>query len=342
MLSSEEESTQFISISDAYEEQTSQPSVSGDSVSNGASYAGSPTLDQIYAGGVIEQNMAGPAVAQIQSALTRIGFSVLTTGLLGETTWEIIKDFQAAYKLQQTGEIDLHDLERIDEALQCSISMEQLKEIAPTISDADARAWLPFLNASMWEASINSDARKAAYVAQLAHESDGFRTLEEYASGADYEGRSDLGNTQSGDGTRYKGRGPIQITGRYNYSSYGEQLGVDLINNPELAATPEVGFQIAAAYWSNHSLNSYADSGAFNTITQRINGGQNGAADRQEYWGTARSVLGSDEDITSVSQMSSTVTPETLAQMAKGLPEREAQRLVALIQSGKKPSASLR
>ena len=260
----------------------------------------------------------------------------------GETTLELIKHFQVAYKLQQTGEIDLHDLERIDEALQCSISMEQLKEIAPTISDADARAWLPFLNASMWEANINSDARKAAYVAQLAHESDGFRTLEEYDSGAGYEGRSDLGNTRPGHGMRYKGRGPIQITGRYNYSSYGEQLGVDLINNPALAATPEIGFQIAAAYWSNHNLNAYADSGAFSTITQRINGGQNGAAERQAYWGTARATLGSEEDITSVSQLSAEVTPAALAQMASGLPEHEAQRLLALIQSGKRPSAALR
>ncbi len=325
MLSSTEESTQYFSISETYEEQMSQPPVSGDSVSVGTTYAAAPTLDEVYQGAEIKRDMAGPAVAQIQATLTRLGFSVRTTGLLGEMTFEIIKDFQEAYKLQQTGEIDLHDLERLDEALTCGITLAQLQEIAPTITDANARSWLPFLNASMWEASINSDARKSAYIAQLAHESDGFQTLEEYASGADYEGRTDLGNTEAGDGRRYKGRGPIQITGRYNYSTYGEQLGVDLINNPELAATPEVGFRIAAAFWSNNNLNDYADSGHFNTITERINGGQNGKDSRRAYWSTAKSTLGGDEDITSVSQMGSTVDPEVL-------PESEAQRIRELIQ----------
>ncbi|MFT5683317.1 MAG: putative chitinase [Myxococcota bacterium] len=332
MLTSTEESTQYESISDSYEEQTSQPSVTGDAVSNGATYTAAPTLDDIYQGGEITEDMAGPAVAQIQSALTRLGFSILTTGLLGETTLEVIKDFQEAYKLQQTGEIDMHDLERIDEALTCSITLAQLQEIAPTISDANATSWLPFLNASMWEASINSDARKAAYIAQLAHESDGFQTLEEYASGAGYEGREDLGNTEEGDGKRFKGRGPIQITGRYNYGTYGEQLGVDLVNNPELAATPEVGFRIAAAYWANNDLNDYADSGEFNTITSRINGGQNGADSRRAYWGTAKDSLGDESDITSASQMSSTVDPEVLAEMARSLPENDAAEVLKLIQ----------
>lgn len=331
MLSSADESTQYESISDTYEEQTSQPAVTGDSVSNGAVYEAAPTLDEVYQGAVIKEDMAGPAVAQLQATLTRLGFSIRTTGLLGETTLDVIKDFQEAYQLQQTGEIDLHDLERLDEALACSISITQLQEITPTISDANAAAWIPFLNASMWEASINSDARKAAYIAQLAHESDGFNTLEEYASGAGYEGREDLGNTEAGDGVRFKGRGPIQITGRYNYGSYGEQLGVDLISNPERAATPEVGFRIAAAYWANNNLNTYADSGEFDTITSRINGGQNGADSRRAYHATAQSTLGAESDLTSVSQMSSTVDPEVLAEMARSLPDSDAAEIQRLI-----------
>jgi predicted chitinase len=80
--------------------------------------------------------------------------------------------------------------------------------------------------------------KRAAYILATAfHESDRFRTLTEYASGAAYEGRKDLGNTQAGDGKRFKGRGLVQITGRRNYTDWSKRLGVDIVAKPELAAT---------------------------------------------------------------------------------------------------------
>ena len=132
----------------------------------------------------------------------------------------------------------------------------------------------------MDEYEINTRLRIAHFLGQLAHESDHFRTLEEYASGDSYEGRRDLGNTKRGDGRRFKGRGPIQITGRYNYRKYGNILGVDLENNPELALTPEIGVKIAAEFWNQNGLNDWADQDKIKVITRRINGGYNGLNER--------------------------------------------------------------
>ena len=167
----------------------------------------------------------------------------------------------------------------------------ELKAIMPNLSDEKARHYLPYLNSAMAEAHINTPARKAAFLAQLAHESGELRYMEEIASGAAYEGRRDLGNTQPGDGRRFKGRGPIQLTGRANYAAASKDLGIDLVSHPERAADPDVAFRIAGWYWSRRELNGLADSGNFSEITHRINGGYNGASDRQRYWERAKHVL---------------------------------------------------
>lgn len=137
-----------------------------------------------------------------------------------------------------------------------------------------------YLPAEMEKAGITTKLRIAHFLAQLGHESDHFRTMREYASGAAYEGRRDLGNTRKGDGKRYRGRGPIQITGRYNYEKYGKKLGIDLVNKPELAETPEIGVKIAVQYWSDNGLNALADKDNIRGITKRINGGYNGLNSR--------------------------------------------------------------
>ncbi|WP_257447924.1 LysM peptidoglycan-binding domain-containing protein [Archangium lipolyticum] len=172
------------------------------------------------------------------------------------------------------------------------VSVQQLRAIMPNLSEARANELLPHLNSAMAEAGINTPRRQAAFLAQLAHESGQFRYMEEIASGAAYEGRSDLGNTQPGDGVRFKGRGPIQLTGRANYRAAGRALGIDLENNPTRAADPDVGFRTAAWYWNNRNLNSYADAGNFDAITYRVNGGYNGKASRDAYYARALQVLG--------------------------------------------------
>lgn len=88
---------------------------------------------------------------------------------------------------------------------------------------------------------------------QVTHECAGFRTTEEFASGTAYEGRQDLGNTQAGDGKRYKGRGLIQLTGRANYRDIGQIFGLPLEDNPAMAAEPVTALKIACEYWKKRN-----------------------------------------------------------------------------------------
>jgi predicted chitinase len=141
----------------------------------------------------------------------------------------------------------------------------------------------PLAEAAMIEFAITTQARAQMFLAQVMHESVALQFFEEIASGAAYEGRRDLGNTHPGDGVRYKGRGPIQLTGRANYRWAGGQLGLPLEASPQLAAQHAVGWRIAGLYWRSHDLNALADRGDFLTITSRINGGFNGLAARQKY-----------------------------------------------------------
>lgn len=128
---------------------------------------------------------------------------------------------------------------------------------------------------------MDSPRRLAHFMAQLAHESGGFVYMEEIASGAAYEGRANLGNAQPGDGKRYKGRGPIQLTGRANYREYGQALGIYFEEHPEIAAVPSIGLHVACEYWKRKGLNALADADDVEGITRKINGGTNGMADRK-------------------------------------------------------------
>jgi predicted chitinase len=199
---------------------------------------------------------------------------------------------------------------------------DELRRTMPLCSEAKRKLCLPYLQAAMLEFAITSLKRRAAFLPQLAHESAQLRYFEEIASGAAYEGRRDLGNTQPGDGRRYKGRGPIQLTGRANYRLFGQLLGVPLEADPELAATPEVGFRIAALYWQRHGLNQLADALTLTLnrrdeettkeITRRINGGLNGFADRMIYFRRTVRILSEREDA---------VSPQNFAEIDGALEE---------------------
>lgn len=170
------------------------------------------------------------------------------------------------------------------------MNVDTLMSAMPGLDRATATSYLPLMEAAMREHKITTEARARMWLAQVGHESLSLRYMEEIASGAAYEGRKDLGNTQPGDGVKYKGRGPIQLTGRANYTSAASALGLDLVNRPELASQPAIGFRVSAWWWLTHGLNEISDTGDVIAATRRINGGLNGLSDRQSRYDRARSL----------------------------------------------------
>ena len=136
------------------------------------------------------------------------------------------------------------------------ITNEFLKEVMPQSTEKNRLKYIEWLNYCMPIYKIDTEKRVAAFIAQIGHESGYLRYSEEIASGKAYEGRRDLGNIYAGDGIKYKGRGLIQITGRYNYAQLSKDLGEDFIKNPELLSTPKYAVQSACWYWNYKKLNN--------------------------------------------------------------------------------------
>ncbi|MER8762907.1 glycoside hydrolase family 19 protein [Mesorhizobium sp. M0968] len=149
---------------------------------------------------------------------------------------------------------------------------------------------------------LDQPHRLAHFLSQIMHESGSFKYDQEIASGAAYEGRKDLGNTVRGDGKRFKGRGPMQLTGRKNYAAFTkwarklDASAPDCVAHPELVNTDPWEGASAIWYWdvgnpTGKSLNAYADQNNAEMITKRVNGGLNGYADRLEYYDRAALVM---------------------------------------------------
>ncbi|MBE9014190.1 glycoside hydrolase family 19 protein [Pseudanabaenaceae cyanobacterium LEGE 13415] len=171
------------------------------------------------------------------------------------------------------------------------ISIDRLLEIAPHADRDRVTSLLPHLLLTMGMYEINTPMRQAHFLAQLIHESGSFNYLEEIDPGDYLEGRTDLGNTQPGDGRRFKGRGLIQITGRSNYQACGEALGVDLIEAPTRLAEYDLACFSAGWFWCKNEINPHADRDNVERVTRIINGGLNGFDDRKYYLAAARDIL---------------------------------------------------
>lgn len=196
-------------------------------------------------------------VKALQRALTAHGYPLTVDGALGPKTWTALLSHVSARALKSDD---------------MGVAMQRV------ISDG-----------------VNTADRLAHFLAQISHESGGFRWMKEIwgptPAQTRYEGRRDLGNTHPGDGHRFMGRGLIQLTGRANYARFGPKIGIDLVAHPERASEPGPAVALAVAYWNDRRLNDLADRDDVVGITRKINGGVNGLADRKHALSRAKQVL---------------------------------------------------
>lgn len=231
---------------------------------------------------VLHKGSRGPLVIELQRKLMAAGFNPgPADGFFGSQTEDAVLSFQRGRGMNVDGIVDSDTWRELgvhfrsperEEPEGPGLSLEQLRTVMPNCSEMRATELLPHLNKAMAEADITTPQRQAAFLAELAFVTGQLNLLEEPDSGEQFEGREDLGNVRPGDGPRYKGRGPLLLTGRANYRAAGKALGIDLENNPELAADPEVGFRVAGWYWTSRDLNAVADTGDFEEVTRRFIG----------------------------------------------------------------------
>ena len=174
------------------------------------------------------------------------------------------------------------------------ITQAQLLRAVPTLNKARMADFVDSFNKYSDTFGITTPLRAVHYLAQVFHESFKLYYTEEIASGANYEGRKDLGNTQKGDGVRFKGRGYIQITGRANYQAYansGYCVG-DLMRHPEWLAQSPGNQKASMWFWETHGLNELADKDNVEAVTKRVNGGYNGLSQRKYYYRRFKLIFG--------------------------------------------------
>lgn len=171
------------------------------------------------------------------------------------------------------------------------ISAEQAARI---FGGALAPGQLADLQACLHRFAIDTPARVCHFLAQIGHESGGLRWLEELADGTAYEGRRDLGNSEPGDGPRFKGAGAIQLTGRANYARFSRFIGDPRVMEGCAYVARRYPFSSAGFWWHDNRINEEVDHGAScRRISRLVNGRDpaNGLADREAWFATVSAVI---------------------------------------------------
>ena len=180
------------------------------------------------------------------------------------------------------------------------------------ITTKNVATFLPLLNETIIQYKINTPIRVCHWLSQCMHESENFKYLEELASGEQYENNKELGNTEPGDGPKFRGKGVLQITGRFNYKKYGEFIEQDLLSgdNPKKLSQPNLATYSSGWFWTilkkdkhGNNLNYYADNNDFIRITYTINGGSTGLKMRFDKFRMCLSVFCNNEKETRISEI---------------------------------------
>ena len=272
---------------------------------------------------IIKRGMTGEIVKSWQEFLQINGYAEAVgevDGVFGMNTEKATLQFQVNNGLDIDGIVGPETLEKAEElgfdipqnnetdnqnASFAFVTLDQLNYIMNGTSTNKLEEHLPFCNDTIQKYGINNKLRIQHFLAQVAHESMGLKYMSEIASGQAYEGRKDLGNIYPGDGKKFKGHGPIQITGRSNHTAYFNYIGrPDLIETPEILESDlELCWGASGWFWSTRGLNILADSDdgsisllklqnkALCRITKIINGGYRGLTERAWYLTRAKTII---------------------------------------------------
>lgn len=244
-------------------------------------------------GSMLLKDVSVSDLKDIQTKLNKLGYNAgVVDGLYGKKTASAWEGFKKDNWLAQPEEIGLASY------LLLKKESDKKKELV-TFAQAQAiygrslsESQLTDLNDCLDRFQINTNARIRHFLSQTAHESGGLRWIKELASGQAYEGRKDLGNTQRGDGKRFKGAGVIQLTGRSNYQAFANYIGDQNVMSGYDYVAQKYPFTSAGFWWHNNKMNDLCDRGAsVREVTRRVNGGYNGLADRQNYYVRASKVF---------------------------------------------------
>lgn len=227
------------------------------------------------------------------AALKQLGVD----GQIGPNTIDAIRAFETrAMGLPESDGLVMPGdatMARLLAGLPPGATKEKLGIVMPRAMQKRIDLYFEPLVKGMTRYGIDTPRQIAHFVAQLAHESGSLLYAEELASGSAYDGRTDLGNTEPGDGPRFKGRGLIQLTGRSNYRDYSQFTGVDYVGDPtRLALDPFACVDVACWFWKTRGLGPLAEADDAKAVTKRINGGYNGLDDRLEHLARAKALLG--------------------------------------------------
>ena len=223
---------------------------------------------------------------------------LVVDGIFGTKTLNAIYDFQADILSYSAPDAIVDPDQKTVRALCQQIDRDDFQTILSltmlAASEEKVAQFAAPIQACFRKFSIDSIIAQCHFLAQIGHESGELRFQEEIASGRAYEGRADLGNHHAGDGVKFKGRGLIQLTGRYNYEAFSKYIKADYImDNPAIVAEDEaLCVEVAGWFWQKNNLCHHASNDDFIRITKIINGGRNGIDHRRKLLRRAKALYG--------------------------------------------------